>query len=590
MIRRLRLFTGLAMLAYVTMHLANHAMGLVSLAAMERVLAWVSGLWSLPPLQLLLYGSFLMHYALALHALWERRTLRMRGAELGQIGLGFAIPVLLLRHVAGTRLSSDLFDTNTSHYTYLLWVYFVHAPVLGAEQLLVLVIAWAHAMLGLHFWLKVRPWYARVQAPALVFAILFPVLALLGAIEAGRHVAALAAEPGWTRVAFAAMRRPTPAQARLLARIVQYGTWFFLAVVAAVLFARLLRRLWRRRQGLVRIGYPDGRSIEVARGTSVLEASRLARIPHASICGGRGRCSTCRVRVRAAPHAIEPPGEGELRVLRRIRATPNVRLACMLRPTGTVEVTPLLPPFAQARDGRGRVDVAQGWERDIAILFADIRGFTALAESRLPYDVVFILNRYFAVVGNAVESAGGRVDKFIGDGIMALFGIDGSPETGCRQALACARDLRAAGRAQRRAGGGVRDAAAHRHRHSRRRRDRRRDGLRPGGPDHRDRRRGQHRQPARKPDQGLRRRTCPVRGCRRPRRDRSVRLHPAGDRNPRAARTARHPHTGAGGRAAAFRDCGGDAAAIRTGRHFDEPMTRTRGRHTIRPVAGHDRR
>jgi adenylate cyclase len=441
MIRRLRLFTGLAMLAYVTMHLANHAMGLVSLAAMERVLAWVSGLWSLPPLQLLLYGSFLMHYALALHALWERRTLRMRGAELGQIGLGFAIPVLLLRHVAGTRLSSDLFDTNTSHYTYLLWVYFVHAPVLGAEQLLVLVIAWAHAMLGLHFWLKVRPWYARVQAPALVFAILFPVLALLGAIEAGRHVAALAAEPGWTRVAFAAMRRPTPAQARLLARIVQYGTWFFLAVVAAVLFARLLRRLWRRRQGLVRIGYPDGRSIEVARGTSVLEASRLARIPHASICGGRGRCSTCRVRVRAAPHAIEPPGEGELRVLRRIRATPNVRLACMLRPTGTVEVTPLLPPFAQARDGRGRVDVAQGRERDIAILFADIRGFTALAESRLPYDVVFILNRYFAVVGNAVESAGGRVDKFIGDGIMALFGIDGSPETGCRQALACARAI-----------------------------------------------------------------------------------------------------------------------------------------------------
>ena len=441
MIRRLRLFSGLAMLAYVTMHLANHAMGLVSLATMEQMLAWVSGLWSYPPAQLLLYGSFVVHYTLALSALWERRTLRMRMAELCQIVLGFAIPLLLLRHVVGTRLSHALFGTNTGHYVYLLWVYFVHSPVSGAEQLLVLVIAWAHAMLGLHFWLKVRPWYARVQSPALVFAILFPVLSLLGAIEAGRKVALLAARPGWTGAVLAAMKPPTPAQARFLALIVQYGTWFFLALVAAVLFARLLRRLWRRRQGLVRIGYPDGRSIEVARGTSVLEASRLARVPHASICGGRGRCSTCRVRVRAAPHGIEPPSESELRVLRRIRATPNVRLACMLRPTGTVEVTPLLPPFAHAQDGRGPVDVAQGKEREIAILFADIRGFTALSESRLPYDVVFILNRYFAVVGDAVESAGGRIDKFIGDGIMALFGIDTGTETGCRQALACARAI-----------------------------------------------------------------------------------------------------------------------------------------------------
>lgn len=441
MIRRLRLFSGLTMLAYVAMHLANHALGLVSLAVMERVLGWVSGLWAYPPLRLLLYGGFVVHYALALHALWERRTLRMRTAELCQIVLGFAIPLLLLRHVVGERLSPALFGTDTGHYVYVLRVYFVHAPMLGALQLLVLVIAWAHAMLGLHFWLKVRPWYARLAAPALAFAVLFPVLAMLGAVEAGRKVALLAAEPGWTATAFAALKLPTPEEARVLALIVRDGTWFFLAAVAAVLFARLLRRLAQRRRGLVRVGYPDGRSVEVAPGTSVLEASRLARVPHASICGGRGRCSTCRVRVRAAPHAIAPPDEGELRVLRRIRATPNVRLACMLRPLGAIEVTPLLPPFAEARDGRGAVDVAQGKEREIAILFADIRGFTALSESRLPYDVVFILNRYFAVVGAAVESAGGRVDKFIGDGIMALFGIDGSPETGCRQALISARAI-----------------------------------------------------------------------------------------------------------------------------------------------------
>jgi adenylate cyclase len=85
------------------------------------------------------------------------------------------------------------------------------------------------------------------------------------------------------------------------------------------------------------------------------------------------------------------------------------------------------------------VDLAQGSEREIAILFADIRGFTALSESRLPYDVVFVLNRYFAAIGGAVEAAGGRVDKFIGDGVMALFGIERGAHTGCREALAAAR-------------------------------------------------------------------------------------------------------------------------------------------------------
>jgi adenylate cyclase len=59
-------------------------------------------------------------------------------------------------------------------------------------------------------------------------------------------------------------------------------------------------------------------------------------------------------------------------------------------------------------------------------MFVDIRGFTALSEGRLPYDVVFVLNRYFAAMGRAVEAAGGRVDKFIGDGVMALFVSNGT--------------------------------------------------------------------------------------------------------------------------------------------------------------------
>ena len=439
MIRQLRLLSGLVMLAYVTMHLLNHAVGLISLQAMEDVLWYVFRIWTNRPAQALLYCSFLVHYALALSALWQRRTLRLRAAEFAQLVLGFAIPLLLVRHVVGTRISDSFFHTDVGYYAYLLWVYFVRSPDHGYLQMLVLIVAWGHAMIGLHFWLRVRPWYARLQPAALVVAVLVPVLSLLGMIEAGRQVAALAADPDWTGKAFANMTLPSPEAARVLEEITSTLPWVFVGAVAAVLLARLVRRAWQRRRGLVRIGYPDGRFVEVMPGTSVLEASRLAGIPHAHVCGGRGRCSTCRVRVRGEPRSTDPPQEQELRVLRRIGAPPNVRLACQLRPHGAVDVTPLLPPFAHAADGRRRADFAQGSEREIAILFADIRGFTSLAEGRLPYDVVFILNRYFATMGRAVEAAGGRVDKFIGDGVMALFGIESGAQAACREALAAAR-------------------------------------------------------------------------------------------------------------------------------------------------------
>jgi adenylate cyclase len=440
MIRRIRLVSGLVMLAYITMHLLNHAFGLVSISAMGWVLnRIVFPIWSPLPMQFLLYGAFVAHYSLALWALWQRQTLRLHAGECLQIVLGFLIPILVARHVVGTRVSDSFFGSETLFYRVVLYNYFVGSPLHGFTQLFALVVAWVHGMLGLHFWLRIRPWYARWRELALTGAVLVPVLSLLGTIEAGRQIVALNTDPSWRSAAFAQMRFPTPEAEATLRVITSSLTWFFVIAVVVVLLARVGRRIWRRRHGVVRISYPNGRFVDVIKGTSVLEASRMARIPHASICGGRGRCSTCRVRVRAARPGLPAASDDERRVLRRIHATPNVRLACMLRPSVEVQVTPLLPPLAQAQDGATRVDVAQGSEREIAILFGDIRGFTALSEGRLPYDVVFILNRYFASMGRAVESAGGRVDKFIGDGIMALFGITGDVQSSCREALAAAR-------------------------------------------------------------------------------------------------------------------------------------------------------
>lgn len=180
----------------------------------------------------------------------------------------------------------------------------------------------------------------------------------------------------------------------------------------------------------------------MAPGSSILDASRQSGIPHASVCGGRGRCSTCRVRVGGGFEDLPPPSEAELKVLERVGAAPNVRLACQTRPTERVEVTPLLAPQqVSVQDAGARAAYTQGQERDIVVLFADIRGFTQISEQRLPYDVVFILNRYFAEMGAAIETSGGRIDKFIGDGIMALFGVDDSLSDGARHAVAAAKAM-----------------------------------------------------------------------------------------------------------------------------------------------------
>jgi adenylate cyclase len=158
MIRRIRLASGLVMLAYIAMHLVNHALGLVSIPAMGWMLIRiVYPIWSQPPMQTALYGAFAVHYALALWALWERQTLRLRGGEYCQLILGFLIPILVVRHVVGTRVSDSFFGTYDLFYRYVLWVYFVRSPMNGLLQLVTLVVAWCHAMLGLHFWLRVRP-------------------------------------------------------------------------------------------------------------------------------------------------------------------------------------------------------------------------------------------------------------------------------------------------------------------------------------------------------------------------------------------------------------------------------------------------
>ena len=181
------------------------------------------------------------------------------------------------------------------------------------------------------------------------------------------------------------------------------------------------------------------------KGLSVLDASLRFNVPHASVCGGRARCSTCRVRVVSDRRALPRPSGREAFVLARVGASadPAIRLACQLRPHTDVAVIPILPPNVGANFVRNRHSINIGEERYIVSMFVDMRGSTKLAEARLPFDIIFLINRFLGAASQAVIDAGGQPNQYVGDGMLALFGLSVDPATACRQALSAAANVAA---------------------------------------------------------------------------------------------------------------------------------------------------
>ena len=435
--RQIRLACGLVLFAYLISHFLNHVLGNISMDALAAGVYYHTLFWQFLPVAIAFYTAALVHAGLGMWALYQRRQFRWKAIEPLQLVLGLSIPALVITHIAGVRLGHTLFG-HEKLYPQVLFAYWIVWPYKMWLMFAVLTISWIHGCIGLYFWLRMKAFYRSAAPLLLAAAVLVPTLAMLGLYQGGRSVVdSDSAE--WRAENLSPREVGTPAEQAILGSIEDYFLIGYLGLIGFVLLARGVRALSERRGGMITLSYGNGRTVRVPKGLSVLEASLRYNVPHASVCGGRARCSTCRIRVIGDCTSLPGPSQREAFVLNRVGAAdPSIRLACQLRPETDLSFFQLFMPHAMSANAHASQAHRIGQERYLVSMFVDMRGSTKLAEKRLPFDTVFIVNRFLGAVSQAVIECGGQPNQFVGDGQLALFGLTTGPQTACRQALRAA--------------------------------------------------------------------------------------------------------------------------------------------------------
>jgi adenylate cyclase len=436
-LRQVRLVSGLILFAYLVSHFLNHALGNVSMEALAGGVYLHTSFWQFLPVAILFYAACLVHTGLGIWALYERRQFRWKAIEPLQLVLGLSVPVLVIAHIIGVRLGQTLYG-HEKLYPQVLFLYWISAPYRIWLMLAVMTVAWVHGCIGLYLWLRMKAFFKRAAPFLLAAAVLIPTLAMLGFYQGGRKVIDDDSRE-WRAENLTQRQVGTREQQAALDRISEYALIFYLGLLGIALLAKGARAINERRRGMVSLSYGNGRTVRVPKGLSVLEASLRNNVPHASVCGGRARCSTCRIRIIGDCSALPEPSQREAFVLGRVGTSdPSIRLACQLRPATDLSFFQLFLPHTMSADGHASNPTRIGQERYLVNMFVDMRGSTKLAEKRLPFDTVFIVNRFLGAVSQAVLTSGGMPNQFVGDGMLALFGLSSSRQEACRQALRAA--------------------------------------------------------------------------------------------------------------------------------------------------------
>jgi len=447
-IRQLRIYTGVILFVYAFTHLLNHSINIISIQAADQIREnYFHLIWRNPVSIILLYGSLLIHLFLGFYAILTKKSFKLTLREWLQILLPVLALLVLLQHIAGGFIMTKVFDVDIK-YSLLFAIMSTYESVeyyMGAILFsLMIIFIWSHGVIGIHGLLKYNSKFYQKYIFAFKFVYWFiPITAVLGFLSGLRETSFLTTlenfkgNENFLMSFFAAI--PQEAFAYLMSVEPLVMNYYPLFILAVIVFS-ILNVLRARYFGEITISYPGSKEFSIPKGTTVLEASRLAGIPHVSVCGGKGRCTTCRVKVVSGLSDMPNPNVHEKRVISRLGLDGDVRLACQLKPTKNVSIIPLLSPETSKIKARTPVGLS-GKEKETVVVFVDLRDFTKLSETKLPYDVVYILNKYYSVCGEIIERNKGRLDKFIGDGIMAIFDGAHDLNSNCKNSIKAATEI-----------------------------------------------------------------------------------------------------------------------------------------------------
>ncbi len=204
-------------------------------------------------------------------------------------------PMCSWLHIVNTRGARILtgIDINYPYEIANLWV----TPWTRFCQILLVLLVWGHFVVGLHFWLRIRGWYRRAFPVVLLFYVLVRGGALLGFTEVGMEATHhVQSDPAWFKKMKTLGVPADPHRATVRAWLKEWIGVSWLGLVGLV-FLAVQARHWQQRGRRFRVSYPGNFSVTAHPGMSILEVSRMARRPHVSVCGGRARCTPCRIRI-----------------------------------------------------------------------------------------------------------------------------------------------------------------------------------------------------------------------------------------------------------------------------------------------------
>ena len=436
-VRRSRTISGCILFFYVFTHLLNHSLGLISLDTMEQGRAIFLRFWRHDVLFYVLYGALSIHFLLGVYALARRRSFRMSRKEWIRNSCAVLIPFFLASHLSITLWGSRFLGLNDS-YAFMIISTYIFDPfgyiILG----LMLMLVWTHGSIGIIGLIEFREFYSKLRGLFQGLILGLPLIAYGGYIRASIELSEASQSNPITILELISNSNFTAEIGEKIVSLSDLLQFLVYPILLSLFVAfYFIRNLLEKRFNSIQVQYTDGTNINVSRGSSLLEASHKAGRYHESVCGGRGRCTTCRVRVTSSLGELPKPNKIEQSVINRLNFDQSLRLACQLRPETDIEINPLIKLVNHDKQNLrfSNQENLSGIEKETVIMFCDLRGFTRLSDGKMPFDVVFILNKYFKLVTDAVEENKGRIDKFIGDGVMAIFDKDTTISKNCKNAL-----------------------------------------------------------------------------------------------------------------------------------------------------------